>query len=138
MLSSGWSEDQFLIYMYCKFLTKLYTVHFLTFLFLRENQNPPFASKMLSFFYILPPCILTLHLYVLRHFSGYLSHQNSTEGGRRGCKLRSYCPGVISTLMQLIWLVQGIQYRGRKYLFQEASPHILCPHCGSSQDTKCP
>jgi len=40
---------------------------------------------MLSSFYILPTCILALHLYALRHFLGYLSYQNSIEAGRQGC-----------------------------------------------------
>ena len=91
------------------------------------NVHPPSFGGFPSF-YIPFPSIPALHLYVKGHFLGYLSYQDSAEGGRKGCQLWSYCSGVISTLMQLIRLVQGFECGGGKYILQETSSHHPCPH----------
>ena len=57
----------------------LFTSSFFSFL---EKNMSILVFRRLPSFYIIILCILTLHL--LRHFSRYLSHQNSTEGGRMG------------------------------------------------------
>ena len=52
--------------------------------FYSEIFHPLFSGGFPSF-YSPFHYISTLHLYVLGHFLGYLSHQDSSRGGRMSC-----------------------------------------------------
>ena len=124
MFSSGKFEDQSLLYIYIYIFGSSLTIDNALF----SSLFFCFSEKKFILFFWEVPLLLYPHslhsnppLYVPRHSSGYLFHQNSVESGRRGYQLCSNYLGVISTLMQSIKLLQDIQCGGKKYILQETS-----------------
>ena len=74
-------------------------------------------------------CISALHLYVSGELFGCLSHQDPFGCSKKSCELWNYCLGVISSLMQLVRLVQSIECRGGRCVLQETSFLHPCTSC---------
>ena len=124
MPSSGLFEDWFLIHEYTRFYTISCTVHLIT-SSRKKMFNPPYLGGSPPL-YIIPPCILTLHLYS-RPFSRYLSHQSSTKGGRRvvSCEALFRCHFLIIATDK-VGAGHSMQ-RGEAYLSRKLPPTILTP-----------
>lgn len=109
------------------FLYRVYLCS-LTCSFSLENVQPLFSGGFLSL-YSPFPCISSLHLYISGELYGCLSYQDPLGGGRKSCELWSHCSGIISSLMQLVRLVQSIECEGGRCLLQETSFLHPCTSC---------